>query len=122
MNTMKILACTSVLLLLGGCASSHVQKGALIGALSGTALGAGLGYTLSEPELLGSGSGSKSGDTSLPVGSSTLAGAAIGLMVGGIVGAMVGHQRDEGYEEPKKIVFDDEDETQQSRAPYLRGL
>jgi hypothetical protein len=123
MNTSKIFACVSVLLLLGGCASSKVTTGALVGALSGAAVGTGLGYVLSEPDLLGPDNEGAGGDTSLPVGRSTLAGGAIGLLVGGIVGAMVGHQRDDGYEMPQRPVPSSEPSAEeQARAPYLRGM
>jgi hypothetical protein len=120
MNPSKLLAVVSILFVLGGCASHQVQKGALIGALSGVALGTGLGLVLSEPDLLGSGSEGPGGDTALPVGGSMLAGAAIGAVMGGIVGAMVGHQRDDGYERKKPEPPPASEP--QARAPYLRGL
>ena len=125
MNTAKILSCSLVLMLLGGCASSHVQKGALVGVLSGAALGTGLGYAVSNEDLLGSDDSGPGGDTSLPRGGSVVAGLAIGAVVGGIVGAMVGHGRDDGFEErpkPPELQEDADKNEQQARAPHLRGL
>ena len=127
MNTLKILTCSLIWVLLSGCASYHVQRGALIGALSGAAVGTGLGYALSEESLLGSPSGGPGGDTSLPQGGSIAAGLAIGLMTGAIVGAMVGHARDDGFEErPKsKELLEIEAREQAEKAelaPYLRNL
>jgi hypothetical protein len=127
MNTVKILSCSIVLMLLSGCASYHVQRGALIGALSGAAVGAGLGYTVSDPSLLGSEESGPGGNTSLPVGSSTVVGLAVGLVTGTIVGAMVGHRRDDGFEErPKsKELLEIEAREREQRAelaPHLRPL
>jgi hypothetical protein len=125
MNTAKILSCSLVLMSLGGCASSHVQKGALVGVLSGAALGTGLGYAFSNEDLLGSDDSGPGGDTSLPRGGSIAAGLAIGVVVGGIVGAMVGHGRDDGFEErpkPPELQEDAAPSEQQARAPHLRGL
>jgi hypothetical protein len=126
MNTAKILSCSLALILLGGCASSHVQKGALIGVLSGAALGTGLGYAVSNEDLLGSDENGPGGDTSLPRGGSIAAGLAIGVVVGSIVGAMVGHGRDDGFEErpkPPELLEDAQRANEeQARAPHLRGL
>jgi len=139
MNIAKFLSCGGIapalrggamsislaLMLLGGCASSHVQKGALIGALSGAALGTGLGYAVSNEDLLGSDENGPGGDTSLPRGGSMGAGLAIGVVVGGIVGAMFGHGRDDGFEErpkPPELQEDTAANDEQARAPYLRGL
>jgi hypothetical protein len=124
MNIAKVLSCSLVLMLLGGCASSHVQKGALIGALSGAALGTGLGYAVSNEDLLGSDVGGPGADTALPRGGSIASGLAIGVMVGAIVGAMVGHGRDDGFEErPKPPELEaSRAQQQQARAPHLRDL
>jgi hypothetical protein len=128
MKTVAILSLSSALLLLNGCASYHVQRGALIGALSGAAVGSGVGYAVSSEDLLGSDDSGPGGDTSLPRGGSIAAGLAIGVVTGAIVGAMFGHGNDDGYEERPKPVLDTP-ETQatpdaepQARAPYLRGL
>jgi hypothetical protein len=121
MNTSTILSCSLVLMLLGGCVSSHVQKGALIGALSGAALGTGLGYSFSNEDLLGA---DEDGPTALSPSGSMAAGLTIGVIVGGIVGAMVGHSRDDGFEErPKPPELEEGTATeQQARAPHLREL
>jgi hypothetical protein len=102
----RIAACALLLSLLSGssgCASAYVNRGTLIGALSGAAAGAGVGYLISEPDLLGSESGNGRGDIALESGESILAGATIGLVFGAIVGAMAGHGRDDGLEPPPPV-------------------
>ncbi len=102
----RVTACALILSLLSassGCASAYVNRGTLIGALSGAAAGAGVGYLVSEPDLLGSKSGDGRGDIALDTGESVLAGAAIGLVFGAIVGAMAGHGRDDGLEPPPPV-------------------
>ena len=69
-----------------------VPRGALIGAVSGAALGAGTGLLVSDEHLLGS---SKQSGIQLDVGGTIGAGALIGGVFGAIVGAMIGHQRDD---------------------------
>jgi len=83
--------------LCSGCVASSVRNGALIGAGIGAVGGTGVGYALSNEDLLGSGDSPEHGDTSLPKGETILAGLAIGTAVGAIVGAMVGHQREAKY-------------------------
>jgi hypothetical protein len=126
MNTAKVLSCLLALLLLGGCASYHVQRGALVGALSGAALGSGLGYVVSDESMLGSEDSGPGGDTSLP-GSSIAVGLAIGVVTGGIVGAMVGHRRDDGFEKRPKskelLEIEAKEKAERAeRAPYVRDL
>jgi hypothetical protein len=142
MNTVKVLSCggtapalrggamsvsLAMMLLLGGCASYHVQRGALIGALSGAALGSGVGYMISDESLLGSDDSGPGGDTSLPKGSSIAVGLAIGVVAGGIVGAMVGHRRDDGFEKRPKskelLEIEAKEKAERAeRAPYVRDL
>ena len=101
--TQRITACALLLSLLpalSGCTSAYVNRGTVIGALSGAAAGAGVGFLISDPDLLGSKSGEGRGDIALDSGESILAGAAIGLVFGAIVGAMAGHGRDDGLEPP----------------------
>jgi hypothetical protein len=84
-------------LALSGCISSAVAKGAVIGAASGLALGAGTGVLISNDKLLGS---SKQSQLELAAGPSIGAGALIGAVFGAIVGAMVGHQREDNLPLP----------------------
>jgi ABC-type Fe3+-siderophore transport system permease subunit len=77
----------------GGCVSNPVPRGALIGALSGAALGAGTGVLISDATLLGSNPASK---IPLEKGESIGAATAIGAVVGAIVGSMIAHQRESG--------------------------
>jgi len=130
MRTVKIVSSLSALLLLGGCASAQVHRGAAIGALSGAAAGASIGLLISDEELLGSGSGGPGGDKSIPQGGSVMAGLAIGLLTGAIVGAMAGHGGESQYEKKKQLPPPPPPdappeagaEPQAARAPYLRGL
>ena len=132
MRTVKILSSLSVLLVLGGCASAQVHRGAIIGALSGAAAGASVGLVISDEELLGSGSGGPGGDKSLPQGGSVLAGLAIGAVAGAVVGAMAGHGGESAYERKKKVPPPpppgepappaDVAAEPQARAPYLLGM
>jgi hypothetical protein len=80
-----------VVFALSGCVSSSVQRGTLIGAASGAALGAGTGLLISDDKLLGS---SKDSKLALDRGSSVGAGALIGVAFGAIIGAMIGHGND----------------------------
>jgi hypothetical protein len=95
---MKRIAPVFALLWLAGCASYHVQRGALIGSLAGAALGATAGELISDPNVVGSRNSARRGDTSLPQGETILISTGVGLVIGGIVGAMWGHRRDDGYE------------------------
>jgi len=95
---MKRIAPVFALLWLSGCASYHVQRGALIGSLAGAALGATAGELISDPNVVGSRNSARRGDTSLPQGETILVSTAVGIVVGGIVGAMWGHRRDDGFE------------------------
>ena len=96
---LRRLLCASLVFCLCGCAtSSRVKQGALCGALTGAALGAGGGWAISDPNLRGSDAGPRHGDTQIDTGASIAAGAGLGLVVGAIVGAMVGHQRDDRIE------------------------
>jgi len=95
---MKRIAPVFALLWLAGCASYHVQRGALIGSLAGAALGATAGELIGDPNLVGSRDSATRGDTSLPHGETILLSTGIGIVVGSIVGAMWGHQRDDGFE------------------------
>jgi hypothetical protein len=76
---------------LSGCVSSSVQRGTVIGAVSGAALGAGTGLLISDDKLLGSSPESR---LALDRGGSVGAGALIGVVFGAIVGAMIGHGND----------------------------
>lgn len=78
-----------------GCVST-TPRGALIGAGSGAALGAGTGLLISEPSLLGTRASKHSGDATLEVGPSVLAGALVGAVFGATVGAMIGHSNERG--------------------------
>lgn len=141
----KTLALLLAVLLLGGCVSAQVQRGALIGAASGLVAGGTVGLLISDPNLYGTPKSVKSSDPAhqrelgqlpLPEGPSILAGAAIGTVLGAIIGAMVGHRRDEGYETPPKPASApagnkaesggastaSNDGAQDARPPYLRGL
>lgn len=132
--TKKGLACITALLALSGCASSQVQRGALIGAASGLVAGGTVGVLISDKHLLGSNTTPESGNIALPRGESIAASLLVGAVFGAIVGAMVGHQRDDGYEQPQKSATPSAQSTpagasgsndadkQQARAPYLRGL
>jgi hypothetical protein len=84
-------------LALSGCISSAVAKGAVIGAVSGVALGAGTGVLISNDKLLGS---SKQSQLELSAGASIGVGSLIGGVFGAIVGAMVGHQREDNLPLP----------------------
>jgi hypothetical protein len=79
------------LLALGGCVSSAVQKGTVIGAASGAIAGAGLGALVSDKDLLGNTANKQNGNIALDPATSISAGAVIGAVFGGIVGAMIGH-------------------------------
>lgn len=105
----KLLCCAVAAWFLAGCATSRAPAGAVIGAGTGAALGLGLGYLISDEDLLGSPAKPETGDTSLPPGGSMLAGLAIGAVVGGIVGAMVGHQQDQPYGEAPAATPSDAD-------------
>lgn len=95
MGRSKLLVSCILLLSLQGCVSSAVQRGAAIGALSGMAGGAALGYSFTDENLLGSpehASKAEGGDKALDSSDGILAGAIIGAIFGGIVGAMIGHK------------------------------
>jgi uncharacterized protein YcfJ len=123
------LACVTALIVLSGCASGQVQRGALIGAASGLVAGGTVGVLISDKNLLGSRTDDNSGNIALPRGGTIAASLLVGTMLGAIVGAMVGHQRDDGYEQPQKpaqgakpAASADDAQKQQARAPWLRGL
>jgi len=90
--------------LLAGCASAAVQRGALIGAGSGAALGVGTGFLISDPDLLGSPETIESGNISLGTGESVAVGAIVGAVFGGLVGAMIGHASDDEPAIPEQPV------------------
>lgn len=94
---MRIVSALLVIVWLAGCVSSHVCKGATIGAVSGAAAGAGVGLLISDKDLLGSESTPQKADTSLGTGETIAASAAIGVVFGAIVGAMVGHVNEPRY-------------------------
>ena len=105
MPILRVLLSATLLCALSGCATStRVKNGALIGALSGAAVGAGGAWVISDPKLRGSGASMRHGDTELGVGESVAVGAAVGLVVGAVVGAMVGHQQDRGFERKPRTV------------------
>jgi hypothetical protein len=73
----------------------------LIGAAAGAAVGAGTGWLVSDPDLLGSSTSEASGNISLSPGPTIGAGALIGGVFGALVGAMFGHAADDqDTEEP----------------------
>ena len=126
----KLLAFVTVVLVLSGCVSSQVQRGALIGAAAGVVAGGTVGVLMSDKHLLGFSDSKDSGNIPLPKGGTIAAGVAVGAMLGAIVGAMIGHRRDEGYEDvpapaaaptPTSASSID-DGQQQARAPHLLGL
>jgi ABC-type Fe3+-siderophore transport system permease subunit len=90
-----VLAAVAVTLMtmLGGCLSNPIPRGAVIGGLSGAALGAGTGVLISNATLLGSDAESK---IPLEKAESIAVGAAVGAVVGAIVGSMIAHQRESG--------------------------
>lgn len=81
-----------------GCATHPVVKGALIGGVSGAALGAGTGALISDEDLLGSSSAQTTGNLAIKNGTAIAASTAIGAFFGTLVGAMVGHAHDDGDE------------------------
>jgi hypothetical protein len=99
----------SVALALSGCVSSSVQRGTIIGAASGAALGLGSGLLISDDKLLGS---SKASQAELDRGASVGAGVLIGTVFGAIVGAMIGHGNDNSGREPTPAAT-----SAQNRAP-----
>jgi outer membrane protein OmpA-like peptidoglycan-associated protein len=89
MKTIKLLTVTVVLmgLIASGCKSMNkTQKGAVIGAAGGGAIGAVIGKA--------------AGNTAM--------GAIIGAAVGGATGAVIGHKMDKQAEEMKKVLGDAE--------------
>ena len=80
----------TMMLALNGCASASVQTGAAIGALSGVALGAGVGVLITDKDLLGDTPRTK-GDISLEPGPTIAASMLVGAVFGSLVGAMLGH-------------------------------
>jgi outer membrane protein OmpA-like peptidoglycan-associated protein len=89
MKTIKLLTVTVVLmgLIASGCKSMNkTQKGAVIGAAGGGAIGAVIGKA--------------AGNTAM--------GAIIGAAVGGATGAVIGHKMDKQAEEMKKVLVDAE--------------
>jgi hypothetical protein len=136
---LRSICVAMTLLLLGGCVSGRVQRGAVIGAASGLVLGGTTGVLISDKHLLGSDDSAASGNISLAKGPTIAASILIGTVVGAIVGAMVGHRRDEGYDpeklqasspkpaatpdaDPKPAAKPDAGAKEQARAPWLRGL
>jgi ABC-type Fe3+-siderophore transport system permease subunit len=82
--------------LMGGCLSNPVPRGAVIGALSGAALGAGTGVLISNATLLGSHPETKLElSKAESIGSATL----IGGVFGAIIGSMIGAQREARHPE-----------------------
>ena len=83
-------------MLMSGCISNPVPRGAVLGALSGAVLGAGTGLLISDEKLLGS-----TRDSKLPLGKgeSMVGATATGVVIGAIVGAMIAHQRETGKPE-----------------------
>ncbi len=79
-------------LLFTGCATG---RGALIGGVTGAALGAGTGVFISSEDLVGSSSSAAAGNLSLDKGTTALAGTVVGAVFGAIVGAMIGRDYDE---------------------------
>jgi gas vesicle protein len=94
---MRVASAMLAAFVLAGCVSSHVRTGATIGAISGAAAGAGVGVLISDDSLLGSEDSTKKGDTSIAIGETVAASAAIGVAFGAIVGAMVGHVNEPRY-------------------------
>ena len=86
-----------VALAFSGCVSSSVQKGTLIGALSGAALGAGTGVLITNDKLLGSTPESR---LELEKGPTLGASLVVGTVFGAIVGAMIGHGNDHSDRDP----------------------
>src|ERR1700753_1747068 len=76
---------------MSGCISNPVAKGALIGAVSGAALGAGTGVLISDEHLLGS---TRKSLLPLGKGESIGVGTLIGASFGALIGSMIGHQHD----------------------------
>lgn len=116
---LRRLLCACLLCSLSACAtSSRVKHGALCGALSGAAVGAGGGWVITDPKLRGTEAGPRHGDTQISTGTGIAAGAAIGLVVGAVVGAMVGHQRDDRIE-PKGRQVDGESPADEQKSAAL---
>ena len=92
-STKHWLTAAVAFMLMSGCLSNPVPRGAVIGALSGAALGAGTGVLISNATLLGS-----HPETKLELSKAESIGSAalIGGVFGAIVGAMIAHQRDTG--------------------------
>jgi ABC-type Fe3+-siderophore transport system permease subunit len=90
-STRQWFVAVVALTLMGGCLSNPVPRGAVIGALSGAALGAGTGVLISNATLLGS-----NPETKLQLSKAESVGAAtlIGGVFGAVIGAMIGHQRE----------------------------
>lgn len=89
MKTIKLLTVTIALMgiLASGCKTMNkTQKGAVIGAAGGGAIGAVIGKA--------------AGNTAM--------GAIIGAAVGGAAGAVIGHKMDKQAEEMKKVLGDAE--------------
>lgn len=102
MRSTRVALVAVVAFVCSGCVHGAVPRGALIGALSGAALGAGTGLIASDEHLLGS---SKQSGIQLDVPGSIGAGALIGGAFGAIVGAMIGHQReDRPYLQPRAAL------------------
>lgn len=94
---MRVVSAVLAVFVLAGCVSSQVCKGAAIGATSGAVAGAGVGLLISDKDLLGSENTPAKGDTSLGMGETIAASAAIGVVFGAVVGAMIGHQNEPRY-------------------------
>ena len=101
--TRALLALLTVVLM-AGCASAAVQRGALIGAGAGAAVGVTTGFLISDPDLLGSSESIESGNISLGTGESVAAGAIIGAVFGALVGAMIGHAADDEPVMPEQLL------------------
>lgn len=106
-----------VVLALGGCASSAIQRGALIGAGTGAVLGTTTGVLITDDDLLGTRESKLQGNVSLETGSTILAGAVVGALFGGLVGAMAGKANDHPDVIPDDAQSDDAKPGEHSARP-----
>lgn len=90
---LKSAALLTASLMLTGCVNSTVREWALIGAATGAAAGGGVGYLISDKDLLGSSPTPEGGDVSLERGTTIAVGLAMGAVLGLVVGSMIGHHR-----------------------------
>ncbi|MDD9944650.1 MAG: hypothetical protein OXU20_26630, partial [Myxococcales bacterium] len=103
MGLKRAFAVLGTALVLSGCVNSSVQQWALLGAASGAATGAGAGFLISEPDLLGSPATPETGDVAIDSNAGIVGGLVVGAVFGAIIGSIVGHHRydpvEEAYEE-----------------------